>query len=154
MTTKQRTCVQVQSSWKDTVAPQPSMAVIRCDISYAPPLPWSAIASAHFGLSNLLRYSSRKTSCLSHQIQAATMLPTELNGFTVAGPLQRRRSPRVPVAWGPCQKSPRWSNQLPGHREPPGQQPSGRLCWRNTPAPQGFHWKHWDNIKSTRHRRI
>jgi len=42
-----------------TVAPQPTMAVMRCEISNAPPDPCAAIAAAHFGFSSLLRYSSR-----------------------------------------------------------------------------------------------
>ena len=36
-----------QFSVKPEVAPHPTSAVMRCDISYAPPLPWLAIASAH-----------------------------------------------------------------------------------------------------------
>lgn len=35
------------------------MAVMRCEISNAPPDPCAAIAAAHFGFSSLLRYSSR-----------------------------------------------------------------------------------------------
>mmetsp|Transcript_17605 Transcript_17605/g.44298 ORF Transcript_17605/g.44298 Transcript_17605/m.44298 type:complete len:225 (+) Transcript_17605:104-778(+) len=54
-----------QPSLKPAVAPQPTMAVMRWLISYAPPLPWSAMARAHRGFSSLERYSRRSTSSSS-----------------------------------------------------------------------------------------
>lgn len=70
-------------SLKSVVAAQPSIAVRRPLISYAPPEPCLSMAADHLGFNSFVRYSARSTSSSSRgrtslSVASITLTPTRL----------------------------------------------------------------------------